>query len=116
MSTHLSLRTRNQHLFSGVHCQCYARKASYDPRSSLDLIFPNPPFFFTRMPNVCPVCSKNIYSTQNCIQCDTCHGWVHHENRLRCSGLTDTEFEEHKNDPLKPFECDHCVSVKMSKE
>jgi hypothetical protein len=51
-----------------------------------------------------------------CIQCDTCQGWVHHNNRLKCSGLTDAEFEEHKKDDHKPFVCDHCVSVKISKE
>ena len=30
--------------------------------------------------------------------------------------MTDTEFKEHQNDPHKPFECDHCVSVKIAKE
>ena len=69
------------------------------------------------MPFICPVCSKSYYSqSQNCIQCDTCQGWVHHENRLRCSGLTDTEFEEHLKDEFKPYECDHCISVKIAKE
>ena len=33
---------------------------------------------------------------------------------LKCSGLTETEFEEHKNDVTKPFECDHCVNVKIA--
>ena len=66
------------------------------------------------MPKVCPVCSKQLYSYQSWIQCDTCQGLVHHDNR--CSGLTDTEFEEHQNDPHKPFECDHCISVKIAKE
>ena len=41
---------------------------------------------------------------------------MHHDNRLKCSGLTDAEFEEHKNDEFKPFECDHCVAVKIAKE
>ena len=50
------------------------------------------------------------------MQCDTCKGWVHHDNRLKCSGLTDAEFEEHKNDEFKPFECDHCVAIKIAKE
>ena len=69
------------------------------------------------MPYICPVCSKSYYpQSQNCIQCGTCQGWVHHENRLRCSGLTDAEFEEHQNDEYKPYECDHCVSVKIAKE
>ena len=69
------------------------------------------------MPYACPVCFKSYYpGFQNCIQCDTCQGWVHHKNRLRCSGLTDFEFEEHQNDEFKPFECDHCVSSKIAKE
>ena len=69
------------------------------------------------MPYACPVCFKSYYpDSQNCIQCDTCQGWVHHKNRLRCSGLTDFEFEEHQNDEFKPFECDHCVSSKIAKE
>ena len=60
MSTHLSLRTRNQHLFSGVHCQCYARKASYDPRSSL--IFPKPsPFFFLYAFNLSCMLKKELF-------------------------------------------------------
>ena len=69
------------------------------------------------MPFICPVCSKKFYSqSQNCIQCDTCQGWVHHDNRLKCSGLTDSEFEEHQNNEYRPYECDHCVSVKIAKE
>ena len=69
------------------------------------------------MPYICPVCSKNFYpQSQNCLQCDTCKGWVHHDNRLKCSGLTDAEFAEHMNDEFKPFECDHCVGVKIAKE
>ena len=69
------------------------------------------------MPYICPVCSKNYYPhVQNCIQCDTCKGWVHHDNRLKCSGLTDSEFEEHINDEHKFFECDHCVAVKIANE
>ena len=69
------------------------------------------------MPYICPVCSKNYYpQSQDCLQCDTCKGWVHHDNRLKCSGLTDAEFKEHANDEFKPFECDHCVAVKIAKE
>ena len=69
------------------------------------------------MPFICPVCSKNYYpNVQNCIQCDTCKGWVHHENRLKCYGLTDSEFAEHQDDEHKPYECDHCVAEKIAKE
>ena len=68
------------------------------------------------MPNICPVCSKNNYPYQNCIQCDTCQGWVHHDNRLKCSGLTNNEFKEHVDNEYKAFVCDHCVSVKIAKE
>jgi exonuclease III len=30
--------------------------------------------------------------------------------------LTETEFENHQNDPDIPFECDHCISIKIAKE
>ena len=69
------------------------------------------------MPYICPVCSKKYHpQSQNCLQCNTCEGWVHHDNRLKCSGLTDTEFEEHMKDEFKPFECDHCVALKIAEE
>ena len=69
------------------------------------------------MPYICPVCSKKYYpQSQNCIQCDTCQGWVHHENRLKCSGLTDFEYAQHQIEEYKPFECDNCISRIISKE
>ena len=69
------------------------------------------------MPPTCPVCTKSVYNSyQNSVQCTFCNGWVHHDNRLKCSGLTEIEFENHQNDPDKPFECDHCVSVKIASE
>ena len=68
------------------------------------------------MPIICPVCSKKYYkASQNVLECTTCNGWIHHGNRLECSGLTDTEYQEHLNDVLKPFECDHCVKEKIAK-
>ena len=68
------------------------------------------------MPSTCPVCTKKIYNYQNALECTTCRGWVHHGNLHKCSSLTDTEFDEHKIDQDKPFECDFCVGVKISKE
>ena len=69
------------------------------------------------MPPTCPVCTKSVYNSyQNSVQCTFCNGWVHHDNRLKCSGLTKIEFENHQKDPDKPFECDHCVSVKIASE
>ena len=69
------------------------------------------------MPPTCPVCTKSVYNSyQNSVQCTFCNGWVHHDNRLKCSGLTETEFENHQKDPDKPFECDHCISVKIANE
>ena len=69
------------------------------------------------MPPTCPVCTKSVYNSyQNSVQCTFCNGWVHHDNRLKCSGLTEIEFENHQKDPDKPFECDHCVSVKIASE
>ena len=68
------------------------------------------------MPQKCPVCTKFLYSYQNFVQCDVYFGWIHHGNRLECSGLTDVEFNEHVNDIHKPFTCDHCVSERISKD
>ena len=67
------------------------------------------------MPLNCTVCSKNCHSYQGRIQCTLCEGWVHHGNRLNCSGITDTEFENHITDEFKPFECDHCVNLRISR-
>ena len=68
------------------------------------------------MPIICPVCSKNFYKKfQNVLQCTTCNGWVHHGNKLDCSGLTDNEFEDHVNDEHKHFECQKCFSEKNAK-
>ena len=67
------------------------------------------------MPQKCPVCTKPCHSSQIFLQCTECFGWIHHDNRLKCSGLTDAEYEEHINDIYKPFKCDHCVSEFISK-
>ena len=68
------------------------------------------------MPHTCPVCTKNWNPTQKCLQCSSCYGWVHHNNRLKCSSLTDAEFDEHVNDIFKPYDCDHCVSERIAKK
>ena len=67
------------------------------------------------MPNICPVCSKSQYSYQSSIQCDSCNGWIHHGNRLNCSGLTDSEFNSHQLDEHKHFDCDHCIIERNAK-
>ena len=68
------------------------------------------------MPILCSVCSKQYYKKfQNVLQCTFCNGWVHHGNRLDCSGLTDNEYELHVNDEYKPFECQKCVIEKKAK-
>ena len=67
------------------------------------------------MPLNCTVCSKNCHSYQHRIRCTSCEGWVHHGNRHNCSGMTDTEFETHINDELKPFECDRCINESISR-
>ena len=67
------------------------------------------------MPLICPVCSKQKYSYQDVIECTRCNGWVHHGNRLECSGLTDVEYLEHVNDEYKPFQCDHCTNEIIAK-
>ena len=68
------------------------------------------------MPTSCPVCSKVCYSSQNVVECSSCKKWIHHGNRLKCSGLTDFEFQEHCLDIYKPFECDYCISLRISRE
>ena len=68
------------------------------------------------MPSICPVCSKSCHSSQNLVECSTCKRWIHHGNRLKCSGLTDVEYHEHALDEFKPFECDYCVSLRISQE
>ena len=67
------------------------------------------------MPENCPVCNIRFYSYQNRLQCTTCFGLIHHGNRLECSNLTESEFEEHVNDVDKSLICDHCVSECISK-
>ena len=68
------------------------------------------------MPHVCSVCSRGCYdSYQDFVECTTCKGWIHHGNRLGCSGLTDVEYQEHRSDVHKPFECDHCVGENIAK-
>jgi hypothetical protein len=61
------------------------------------------------MPYICSVCTKNYYSYQSCLQCDRRKSWIHHGNKLSCSGLSDAEFVEHQVDEYKPFECDNCI-------
>ena len=68
------------------------------------------------MPSICPVCSKSCFSYQNVVECTSCKKWVHHGNRLKCSGLTDGEFNEHVTNEFRPFECDHCVALRIAKE
>ena len=62
------------------------------------------------MPDICPICTKTCRSNQSQIECSSCHGWIHHGNRLNCSGLTDTEFSLHSNDDNQIFECDNCIA------
>ena len=67
------------------------------------------------MPYTCPVCDKKWYHYQKSLHCNTCQNWVHHGNKLGCSGLTDAEFNEHVMDDYKFFECDHCVAERIAK-
>ena len=68
------------------------------------------------MPSTCPVCSKKCYTnSQNVLECTKCKQWIHHGNRLECSGLTDAEYLEHVNDEHKPYQCDHCTNEIIAK-
>ena len=61
------------------------------------------------MLHICPICTEACLNTQNSIHCVSCDKWIHHNNRNNCSGLTDTEFESHK-DASKHWECDNCTA------
>ena len=67
------------------------------------------------MPVICPVCTKQWFNYQKCIQCSSCQGYVHHGNRLNCSNLTDTEFQLHVDDQFKPYDCDHCINERNAR-
>ncbi len=58
----------------------------------------------------CPVCTANLKNGQKSIQCTSCLGWVHHNNKKNgnCSGLTNIEFEIHCIENDKFWECDKC--------
>ena len=58
----------------------------------------------------CPICDQKWKAGQKSIQCTSCLGWIHHNNRINYSGLIDTEFENHCNDDNKPWECDKCIA------
>ena len=62
------------------------------------------------MPDICPNCSKTCSSKQKQIECSVCNLWVHHGNRLNCSGLTDFEFAHHLKDSSTFYKCDVCIS------
>ena len=62
----------------------------------------------------CPVCTNKWKNGQKSIQCTSCLGWVHHNNRNNCSGLTNTEFEIHCNDINKQWVCDKCNVKSLS--
>ena len=61
----------------------------------------------------CPVCAVKWRSGQKSIQCTSCQGWVHHNNKNNCSSLTNKEFETHCNDDNKLWECDKCISKSL---
>ena len=65
------------------------------------------------MPYICPICSKPWRTNQKSIECSTCLKWVHHNNRIHCSGLTDQEFSSHANDSDLIFNCDKCVAKEV---
>ena len=66
------------------------------------------------MTYLCPICNHKWKTGQKSIQCTSCLGWVHHNNRNNCSGLTNTEFETHCSDNSKLWECDKCSIKSLS--
>ena len=67
------------------------------------------------MSYICPNCNKKWYHSQASIQCTSWEGWVHHNKRLNCSGLTGTEFDCHMNTSSEPFSCDKCLAESNAK-
>ena len=59
---------------------------------------------------ICPVCNQIWIDGQRYIQCSTCLGWIHHNNRKNCSGLTNREFKMHCDNDNKFWECDKCFT------
>ena len=56
----------------------------------------------------CPVCEKNWKKGDASILCSNCNGWVHHNNRLKCSKLSNEDFVNHTlNDDLS-WTCVKC--------
>ena len=66
------------------------------------------------MSYICPICNLMWKTNQKSMQCTSCFGWVHHNNKDNCSGLTNTEFKLHCEDDSKYWECDNCCSKSMS--
>ena len=66
------------------------------------------------MSYICPICTDKWKTNQKSIQCSSCLGWVHHNNKKNCSGLTNMEFELHLIDVNKQWECDRCISSALN--
>ena len=58
----------------------------------------------------CPICKLNWKEGQESIQCVSCLGWVHHNNRKNCSALTNSEFLSHIQNEDKNWQCDICFN------
>ena len=67
------------------------------------------------MPSPCPICRKERRSNQNLVECVTCKNFIHHGNRFNCSNLTDTEFQNHVENPSLFYQCDNCISKSVLK-
>ena len=53
----------------------------------------------------CPLCNKDRKEGQESIQCSTCNQWVHHNNRKKCSLLTNNDFTSHKDNEDLLWNC-----------
>ena len=56
----------------------------------------------------CPTCEKYWRKGQASIQCSSCKGWVHHNNRLKCSKLSNEEFIVHTSNENLGWNCVKC--------
>ena len=60
------------------------------------------------MPYICPICNKKWRKNQASIQCASCKLWVHHNNKNKCSLLSDNEFSTLSNSAEKEWSCFNC--------
>ena len=60
------------------------------------------------MSYTCPICKLNWRKNQESIQCSNCNNWIHHNNKSKCSLLSDIDFKLHIGVDDIPWNCAIC--------